>query len=122
MMVLRLSTAGLRFVIRSDCRHAPLDRVQHSWNGYRLTRRIRKGRFTGWDQERSGHCVRPWRESARPGPGPFHHYIFEFYALDTKLDLPANTTREELLKAMDGHVIGKAGWFGRYHAPPPPPQ
>ena len=51
------------------------------------------------------------------GPGPFHHYVFEFYALDTKLDLPANTTREELLKAMDGHVIGKAAWFGRFHTP-----
>src|SRR5579862_10048928 len=52
------------------------------------------------------------------GPGPLHHYVFEFYALDTKLDLPANTTRDELLKAMDGHVIGKAAWFGRFHAPP----
>jgi Raf kinase inhibitor-like YbhB/YbcL family protein len=52
------------------------------------------------------------------GPGPFHHYIFEFYALDTKLDLPAKTTREELLKAMDGHVIGKAAFVGRFHAPP----
>jgi hypothetical protein len=50
--------------------------------------------------------------------GPIHHYVFEFYALDTKLDLPANTTREELLKAMDGHVIGKAAWFGRFHAQP----
>jgi Raf kinase inhibitor-like YbhB/YbcL family protein len=52
------------------------------------------------------------------GPGPLHHYVFEFYALDTKLDLPANTTRDELLKAMDGHVIGKAAWFGRFHAQP----
>jgi hypothetical protein len=51
------------------------------------------------------------------GPGPFHHYVFEFYALDSKLDLPANTTREALLKAMDGHVIGKAAWVGRFHAP-----
>ncbi|HWF47507.1 MAG TPA: YbhB/YbcL family Raf kinase inhibitor-like protein [Bryobacteraceae bacterium] len=51
------------------------------------------------------------------GPGPIHHYVFEFYALDTKLDLPANTTREELLKAMDGHVVGKAAWFGRFHTP-----
>jgi Raf kinase inhibitor-like YbhB/YbcL family protein len=50
------------------------------------------------------------------GPGPIHHYVFEFYALDTKLDLPANTTREDLLKAMDGHVVGKAAWFGRFHA------
>src|ERR1700683_3147896 len=53
------------------------------------------------------------------GPGPFHHYVFEFYALDTKLDLPANTSRDELLKAMDGHVIGKAAWFGRFHTPAP---
>jgi len=52
------------------------------------------------------------------GPGPFHHYVFEFYALDTKLDLPANTTREDLMKAMDGHVIGKAAFVGRFHAPP----
>ncbi len=49
------------------------------------------------------------------GPGPFHHYVFEFYALDTKLDLPANTTRDDLMKAMDGHVIGKAAYVGRFH-------
>ena len=54
------------------------------------------------------------------GPGPIHHYVFEFYALDSKLDLPANTSREDLLKAMDGHIIGKAAWFGRFHAPPTP--
>ncbi len=52
------------------------------------------------------------------GPGPFHHYVFEFYALDTKLDLPATATREDLMKAMDGHVIGKAAYVGRFHAPP----
>jgi phosphatidylethanolamine-binding protein (PEBP) family uncharacterized protein len=49
------------------------------------------------------------------GPGPIHHYVFEFYALDTKLDLPANTTREDMLKAMEGHIVGKAAWFGRFH-------
>ncbi len=53
------------------------------------------------------------------GPGPFHHYIFEFYALDTKLELPATATRDDLLKAMEGHVIGKAAYTGRFHAPPP---
>jgi Raf kinase inhibitor-like YbhB/YbcL family protein len=52
------------------------------------------------------------------GPGPIHHYLFEFYALDTKLDLPATTTREDLLKAMDGHVIGKAAYYGRFHGQP----
>ena len=50
-----------------------------------------------------------------PGATP-HHYIFELYALDAKLDLPAGSTRADLLKTMDGHVIGKAtyvGLFGR---------
>jgi Raf kinase inhibitor-like YbhB/YbcL family protein len=50
-----------------------------------------------------------------PGATP-HHYIFELYALDAKLDLPAGSARADLLKAMDGHVVGKAtyvGLFGR---------
>ena len=50
-----------------------------------------------------------------PGATP-HHYTFELYALDSKVDLPAGSTRADLLKAMDGHVIGKAttgGTFGR---------
>ncbi|HKT81086.1 MAG TPA: YbhB/YbcL family Raf kinase inhibitor-like protein [Vicinamibacterales bacterium] len=50
------------------------------------------------------------------GVGPFHHYVFEFYALDTKLDLPGTATRDELMKAMEGHVIGKAAYVGRYRA------
>jgi Raf kinase inhibitor-like YbhB/YbcL family protein len=50
-----------------------------------------------------------------PGARP-HHYIFELYALDAKLDLAAGSSRADLLKAMDGHVIGKAtivGIFGQ---------
>jgi Raf kinase inhibitor-like YbhB/YbcL family protein len=50
--------------------------------------------------------------------GPFHHYVFEFYALDTKLDLTGTATRDELMKAMDGHVIGKAAYVGRFHTQP----
>lgn len=35
-----------------------------------------------------------------------HHYAFELYALDTKLDLPATATRADVMKAMDGHISG----------------
>lgn len=54
-------------------------------------------------------------------PGPYHHYTFELYALDTKLDipmgLPANAvaTRRAVFDAMDGHVIGKAELVARFH-------
>jgi len=50
-----------------------------------------------------------------PPPGAFpHHYIIEIFALNTKLDLPAGSSRAELLKAMDGHVIGKSAYVGTF--------
>ncbi len=50
-----------------------------------------------------------------PGVGASpHHYVFELYALDTKLDLPAGSVRADLLKAMDGHVLGKATYFALF--------
>lgn len=53
------------------------------------------------------------------GPGApseerFHHYVFEFYALDENLDLAAGASREELLEAMEGKVVAKAAYVGRY--------
>ena len=55
------------------------------------------------------------------GPGPYHHYTFELYALDTKLEVPAGTpqeaaaTRTAVVNAMDGHVLGKAVLVARFH-------
>jgi len=48
------------------------------------------------------------------GTGPFHHYLFELYELDTKLDVGPDASRAEVLKAMDGHVIERAAMFGRF--------
>ena len=47
--------------------------------------------------------------------GPYHHYTFELYALDTKLSLTPDAARAEVLKAMDGHVVAKAALEGRFH-------
>jgi Raf kinase inhibitor-like YbhB/YbcL family protein len=54
-------------------------------------------------------------------PGPYHHYTFELYALDTKLEVPQGTpqeaaaTRTAVVNAMDGHVLGKAVLVARFH-------
>jgi Raf kinase inhibitor-like YbhB/YbcL family protein len=50
-----------------------------------------------------------------PAAGPHHHYTFELFALDTKLDLGPDATRAEVLKAMDGHILGKGVLVGRFH-------
>jgi Raf kinase inhibitor-like YbhB/YbcL family protein len=50
-----------------------------------------------------------------PPPGPSHHYVFELFALDTKLDVPPAGTRADVMKAMDGHVIGHAVLIGLFN-------
>jgi Raf kinase inhibitor-like YbhB/YbcL family protein len=49
--------------------------------------------------------------------GPYHHYTFEMFALDTKLNLGPDATRADVLKAMDGHILGKGVLVGRFHRP-----
>jgi Raf kinase inhibitor-like YbhB/YbcL family protein len=65
------------------------------------------------------------RASGYMGPGapagPYHHYMFELYALDMKLEVPPGTpqeaaaTRNAVVNAMDGHVLGKAVLVARFH-------
>ena len=61
------------------------------------------------------------REKHRAGapPGPkHHHYVFDLYALNANLDIPATSGRKELLEAMQGKVIAKAAYVGRYVGKP----
>jgi Raf kinase inhibitor-like YbhB/YbcL family protein len=47
--------------------------------------------------------------------GPYHHYTFELFALETQLDLGPDATRADVMKAMDGHVLAKGVLEGRFH-------
>jgi hypothetical protein len=57
-----------------------------------------------------------------PAAGPDHHYAFELFALDEKLSLGPDATRQQLLDAMQGHILGKGVIVGRFHRPQPPAQ
>jgi Raf kinase inhibitor-like YbhB/YbcL family protein len=50
-----------------------------------------------------------------PPAGPSHHYAFELFAVDQKLDLPGAATRADVLKAMDGHILAHAALITPYH-------
>lgn len=58
--------------------------------------------------------VNGYQPPCPPKGGPAHHYVLELYALDTKLDLPAGAMRADILKAIDGHVIGKSSYVGMF--------
>jgi len=51
------------------------------------------------------------------GPAPpdkRHTYVFKLYALDSELDLPDKSTKADVEKAMEGHIIEQAILEGTY--------
>jgi Raf kinase inhibitor-like YbhB/YbcL family protein len=60
-----------------------------------------------------------YRGPAAAATGSPHHYVFELFALDTLLDVPAvgaapAQTRAAVIAAMAGHVRGKGVYIGTY--------
>jgi Raf kinase inhibitor-like YbhB/YbcL family protein len=49
-----------------------------------------------------------------PPPGKPHRYYFKLYALDTMLDLKEGATKQELERAMKGHILASGQLMGKY--------
>ncbi len=47
-------------------------------------------------------------------PDREHRYFFKLYALDTELKLPEQAKKQQVEKAMEGHVLAKTELMGRY--------
>jgi Raf kinase inhibitor-like YbhB/YbcL family protein len=62
-----------------------------------------------------------YRGPGAPANGPKHHYVFELYALDTKIDVSPGTdafdTRAAVLHAVQGHILAKAVYTGLFRRP-----
>jgi phosphatidylethanolamine-binding protein (PEBP) family uncharacterized protein len=64
-----------------------------------------------------------YRGPAAPASGPAHHYVFELFAVDTLIDVPAvgaapAATRAAVAAAMAGHVRGKGALVGTFKRAP----
>jgi Raf kinase inhibitor-like YbhB/YbcL family protein len=93
------------------------------WNIPAATRRLPEGVPQGAtlpDGSRQISATGPnYRGPAVPVSGGPHHYVFELYALDAMLDVPAvgaspPQTRAAVAAAMAGHVRGKGVYTGAY--------
>ncbi len=61
--------------------------------------------------------INDWKRTGYGGPCPpigRHRYYHKLYALDVTLDSLDNPTKDEVLAAMEGHVIAEAVLMGTY--------
>lgn len=93
------------------------------WNMPAATRQLPEGVPQGAtlpDGTRQISATGPnYRGPAAAAAGPPHHYVFELFALDTMLEVPAvgaapPQTRAAVIAAMAGHVRGKGVYTGTY--------
>jgi Raf kinase inhibitor-like YbhB/YbcL family protein len=59
-----------------------------------------------------------FKQTGYGGPCPpkyeIHHYVFELYAVDTKIGVPAGASREAVETALSGHVLGEGSLVGTF--------
>ena len=49
-----------------------------------------------------------------PPKGPAHRYFFRLHVLDTTLGLPEGATRDQVVEALHGHIIGESQIMATY--------
>ena len=47
-------------------------------------------------------------------PSGTHRYFFKLYALDTALSTPSGASKEQLLQAMQGHILAQSELMGTF--------
>jgi Raf kinase inhibitor-like YbhB/YbcL family protein len=57
---------------------------------------------------------RPFYRGPAPPPGKPHHYTWTVYALDAELPLEPGLTRNQLMEAIKGHIIGQGSLVAIY--------
>ena len=63
------------------------------------------------------HGSNSWNSIGYGGPCPpggEHRYFFKLYALDSDLELEVGATKEQVLAAMEGHILGQTDLMGTY--------
>jgi Raf kinase inhibitor-like YbhB/YbcL family protein len=88
------------------------------WNIPGNTTQIEEGKLPEGSVNGKGIRNNAYMGMGAPAGPRYHHYVFEFYALNTRLDLPATASRPELLEAMKGKVIAKSAYVGRFKTEP----
>ena len=103
----------ITLVLIVDDPDAPMGTFDHwvVWNIPPTTRKIEKNTVPGTEGMSS------YRKHAYGGPCPpygTHRYFFKVYAFDTQRDLKSNSTKKDVEKAMESHILAEGELVGLY--------
>lgn len=109
-----LNAKSLALIV--DDPDAPLEEFVHwvVWNINPKTLIIKKIRNISGAVEGNTSMGKPGWVSPCP-PSGTHRYNFRLYALDTMLSLPKDSTKDELIKEMEGHILENTTLIGMYN-------
>jgi Raf kinase inhibitor-like YbhB/YbcL family protein len=109
------------FALIADDPDAPTKTVVH-WVMYDLPARARSlpeaiasdaALSDGSRQGRNDHGTIGYSGPCPPR-GVTHHYFFKLYALDSMIELKPDAGKEDLERAMDGHILAQSQLIGRF--------
>lgn len=96
---------------------APGDDPFVHWVVYKIPlgkERLDEGRVGDALEGRNDFGRQGWGGPKPPRGHGLHHYHFLIYALDKQLDLAPGLTRDELIDAMEGHLVAWGECVGTY--------
>jgi len=115
-----LRAAAKTFAIVVDDPDAPAKTWVH-WvvydlpaNTTQLTENIGQGKTLGSGGKQGTSDFKKIGYGGPCPPGGTHRYFFKLYAVDIETSLPPGATKDELLKAIEGHVVGQGELVGKY--------
>ena len=80
-----------------------------------LPERVPVGPMTSFGARQGKNTLRTMGyDGPKPPTKKPHRYFFKLYALDAMLDLNPGCSKKELLKAMEGHIVGQGQLIGIY--------
>ncbi len=108
------------FALICDDPDAPAGTWVH-WVVYELpalTRFLPEGISTDGDlEDGTKQGVTDFKRTGYGGPCPpggTHRYFFKLYALDKKLNIKSGITKHQLIREMEGHILGEGAIMGKY--------
>ena len=114
-------TAAKSFVLIADDPDAPVGTWVH-WAIFDLPANLRALPQNVPKNEQSADGTRQGRNDFGeigyggpcPPPGKPHRYFFKLYALDAKLNLAPGATKQQVERAMQGHILAQGECIGRF--------